>query len=131
MEFPFPLLSDADEALCTQFDVIKMKNMYGKQVRGIERSTFVIDGVGQAGARMARRQGRRARAGSARIREDAVTRASRIADRRNSRSRDVRAFRVPFPPQNVLLADVPYHYPLYAATIAAYINSTGGSLPSA
>jgi thioredoxin-dependent peroxiredoxin len=40
--FPFALLSDADEALCTQFDVIKMKNMYGKQVRGIERSTFVI-----------------------------------------------------------------------------------------
>jgi peroxiredoxin Q/BCP len=44
MEFPFPLISDADEALCAQFGVIKMKNMYGKQVRGIERSTFVIDG---------------------------------------------------------------------------------------
>ena len=44
MEFPFELLSDADEALCKQFDVIRMKNMYGKQVRGIERSTFVIDG---------------------------------------------------------------------------------------
>ena len=40
--FPFPLLSDPDEALCRQFDVIRMKNMYGKQVRGIERSTFVI-----------------------------------------------------------------------------------------
>jgi thioredoxin-dependent peroxiredoxin len=40
--FPFALLSDEDETLCTQFDVIKMKNMYGKQVRGIERSTFVI-----------------------------------------------------------------------------------------
>lgn len=40
--FPFSLISDEDEALCTQFDVIKMKNMYGKQVRGIERSTFVI-----------------------------------------------------------------------------------------
>lgn len=47
MEFPFELLSDADEALCKQFDVIKMKNMYGKQVRGIERSTFVIDGTGK------------------------------------------------------------------------------------
>jgi thioredoxin-dependent peroxiredoxin len=46
MEFPFDLLSDADEALCKQFDVIKMKNMYGKKVRGIERSTFVIDGAG-------------------------------------------------------------------------------------
>jgi len=45
MGFPFALLSDADEALCTQFGVIKMKNMYGKQVRGIERSTFVIDGA--------------------------------------------------------------------------------------
>jgi peroxiredoxin Q/BCP len=42
-EFPFDLLSDQDESLCNLFDVIKMKNMYGKQVRGIERSTFVID----------------------------------------------------------------------------------------
>lgn len=41
--FPFELLSDADELACNLFDVIKMKNMYGKQVRGIERSTFVID----------------------------------------------------------------------------------------
>ncbi len=40
--FKFPLISDTDEALCTAFDVIKMKNMYGKQVRGIERSTFLI-----------------------------------------------------------------------------------------
>jgi peroxiredoxin Q/BCP len=46
-EFPFPLLSDADEKLCTQFGVIKMKNMYGKQVRGIERSTFLIDPQGR------------------------------------------------------------------------------------
>ncbi|CAG4882709.1 Putative peroxiredoxin bcp [Georgfuchsia toluolica] len=43
MGLPFDLLSDTDEALCTQFGVIKMKNMYGKQVRGIERSTFLID----------------------------------------------------------------------------------------
>ena len=44
---PFELLSDGDEALCHLFDVIKMKAMYGKQVRGIERSTFLIgpDGV--------------------------------------------------------------------------------------
>ena len=47
MEFPFDLVSDADEALCRQFDVIKMKNMYGKQVRGIERSTFLIDTEGK------------------------------------------------------------------------------------
>jgi len=40
---PFQLISDADEALCKAFDVIRMKNMYGKQVRGIERSTFLID----------------------------------------------------------------------------------------
>ena len=46
MKFPFELISDADEKLCTQFGVMKMKNMYGKQVRGIERSTFVIDGEG-------------------------------------------------------------------------------------
>ena len=45
--FPFALISDADEALCTQFEVIKMKNMYGKQVRGIERSTFIIDSAGK------------------------------------------------------------------------------------
>jgi len=44
MEFPFELISDPDETLCQQFGVMKMKNMYGKQVRGIERSTFVIDG---------------------------------------------------------------------------------------
>ena len=47
MEFPFELISDADEKLCTQFDVIKMKNMYGKQVRGIERSTFLFDRDGK------------------------------------------------------------------------------------
>lgn len=41
--FPFDLLADSEELACTLFDVIKTKNMYGKQVRGIERSTFVID----------------------------------------------------------------------------------------
>ena len=45
-EFPFELLSDSDEAVCTLFGVMKLKNMYGKQVRGIERSTFVIDAAG-------------------------------------------------------------------------------------
>lgn len=40
--FAFPLVSDADEALCQAFDVIQMKNMYGRQVLGIERSTFLI-----------------------------------------------------------------------------------------
>jgi len=47
MGFPFELISDTDEALCSLFEVIKMKNMYGKQVRGIERSTFVIDAEGR------------------------------------------------------------------------------------
>jgi len=46
MKFPFELLSDADEQVCTLFGVMKMKNMYGKKVRGIERSTFVLDGDG-------------------------------------------------------------------------------------
>lgn len=46
MDFPFPLISDEDEKLCSLFGVIKMKNMYGKQVRGIERSTFLIDRKG-------------------------------------------------------------------------------------
>lgn len=44
--FPFDLLSDENEELCKIFDVIKMKNMYGKKVRGIERSTFLIDEKG-------------------------------------------------------------------------------------
>lgn len=44
--FPFELISDPDESLCQLFDVIKMKNMYGKQVRGIERSTFLINAKG-------------------------------------------------------------------------------------
>jgi peroxiredoxin Q/BCP len=44
---PFELISDPDEAVCTQFDVMKMKNMYGKKVRGVERSTFVIDAHGK------------------------------------------------------------------------------------
>lgn len=44
--FPFELLADTEEKACQQFDVIKMKNMYGKQVRGIERSTFVINAKG-------------------------------------------------------------------------------------
>jgi peroxiredoxin Q/BCP len=46
MQFPFELLSDMEEKVCKLFDVIKMKNMYGKQVLGIERSTFVIDSQG-------------------------------------------------------------------------------------
>lgn len=46
MEFPFELLSDEEEKACSLFGVIKMKNMYGRQVRGIERSTFVLDGKG-------------------------------------------------------------------------------------
>jgi thioredoxin-dependent peroxiredoxin len=45
-KFPFELLSDADEKLCQLFDVIKEKNMYGKKVFGIERSTFLIDSKG-------------------------------------------------------------------------------------
>lgn len=43
---PFALLSDAEETVCTQFGVMKQKMMYGKQVRGIERSTFVLDSKG-------------------------------------------------------------------------------------
>ncbi|MBV2167340.1 MAG: peroxiredoxin [Bdellovibrio sp.] len=42
-DFKFELLSDEDEEVCKLFDVIKEKNMYGKKVMGIERSTFVID----------------------------------------------------------------------------------------
>jgi len=44
---PFELLSDSEETVCNQFDVIKTKNMYGKKVQGIERSTFVIGADGK------------------------------------------------------------------------------------
>lgn len=44
---PFDLISDKEEELCRHFDVIKMKSMYGKQVKGIERSTFLIDPQGR------------------------------------------------------------------------------------
>ncbi|WP_256078983.1 peroxiredoxin [Massilia sp. YIM B04103] len=47
LELPFELISDPEEALCLQFGVMKLKQMYGKQVRGIERSTFVIDATGK------------------------------------------------------------------------------------
>lgn len=46
-KFQFDLVSDVDEKLCKKFDVIKEKNMYGKMVMGIERSTFIIDGSGK------------------------------------------------------------------------------------
>lgn len=46
MNFSFDLISDPDEKMCELFGVIKMKNMYGKQARGVERSTFVIDRAG-------------------------------------------------------------------------------------
>ena len=45
--FSFDLISDNEEKLCQAFDVIKDKNMYGKKVRGIERSTFIFDEEGQ------------------------------------------------------------------------------------
>jgi peroxiredoxin Q/BCP len=45
--FPFDLLADTEEIACTLFAVMKMKSMYGKQVRGIERSTFIIDKNGE------------------------------------------------------------------------------------
>ncbi len=45
-QFPFPLIADPEETLCNLFAVIKPKNMYGKQVKGIERSTFIFDKEG-------------------------------------------------------------------------------------
>ena len=46
-QLPFELLSDPDETLCRLFDVIKEKNMYGRKVMGVERSTFLIDASGK------------------------------------------------------------------------------------
>ena len=45
-KFPFDLLSDTEEELCNLFDVIKLKNMYGKKLLGVERSTFIINEKG-------------------------------------------------------------------------------------
>ena len=45
-KLPFPLLSDEDETLCKQFDVIQEKSLYGRKYMGIERSTFLLDGTG-------------------------------------------------------------------------------------
>ena len=47
LALPFELVSDPDEKLCAEFDVIKLKKMYGREVRGIERSTFVVDRDGR------------------------------------------------------------------------------------
>lgn len=47
LAMPFELISDPDEKLCAMFNVMKIKSMYGKQVRGVERSTFVIDASGR------------------------------------------------------------------------------------
>ncbi len=45
-QLPFPLIADTDETVCELYGVMKLKNMYGKQVRGIERSTFLINTYG-------------------------------------------------------------------------------------
>lgn len=45
-EFPFPLISDTDEAACTAFDVIKEKSLYGRKYLGVDRSTFLFDAKG-------------------------------------------------------------------------------------
>lgn len=45
-KLPFPLLADEDEKLCTQFDVIQEKSLYGRKYLGVERSTFLLDGTG-------------------------------------------------------------------------------------
>ena len=47
LEMPFDLISDPDEIICKLFNVMKLKNMYGKQTRGVERCTFIIDGSGK------------------------------------------------------------------------------------
>lgn len=47
LDMPFDLISDPDETICNMFDVMKMKNMYGKQTRGVDRCTFIIDASGK------------------------------------------------------------------------------------
>jgi peroxiredoxin len=59
LELPFELIADTEEKLCHMFGVVKNKIMYGKKVKGIERSTFLIDADRRDARRMARHQGRR------------------------------------------------------------------------
>jgi len=47
LSVPFPLVSDVNQELCEKFKVIKMKNMYGKKFKGIERSTFIVNAKGK------------------------------------------------------------------------------------
>jgi peroxiredoxin Q/BCP len=47
LELPFELLSDSDEKVCRQFDVIREKSLYGRKFMGVERSTFLVDGKGK------------------------------------------------------------------------------------
>ena len=61
LELPFELIADTEEKMCHMFGVVKNKIMYGKKVKGIERSTFLIDADGVLRGRMARPQGRRPR----------------------------------------------------------------------
>lgn len=46
LELPFELIADTEEKMCHMFGVVKNKIMYGKKVKGIERSTFLIDAEG-------------------------------------------------------------------------------------
>ncbi len=64
LELPFELIADTEEKLCHMFGVVKNKIMYGKKVKGIERSTFLIDGARHAAGRMARPEGGRSCRGS-------------------------------------------------------------------
>ena len=61
LELPFELIADTEEKLCHMFGVVKNKIMYGKKVKGIERSTFLIDAPRRAARRMARPEGGRPR----------------------------------------------------------------------
>ena len=79
MGFPFELVADPAEALCARFDVIRMKKMYGKDVRGIERSTFVLgpgwrnrEGVARGTGAGACGRGARVRAIAARLTDEAM-----------------------------------------------------------
>ena len=71
LELPFELIADTEEKLCHMFGVVKNKIMYGKKVKGIERSTFLIDAQRRAAGRVARHQGRRPRRRSAEGRQGA------------------------------------------------------------
>ena len=86
LELPFELIADTEEKLCHMFGVVKNKIMYGKKVKGIERSTFLIDAQRRVAQRVARPDGQWPRRGSAESRQGDQEGRLTLSPRRASRA---------------------------------------------